>query len=71
MRAPDMFGRLLVGGIMALIGIQVFINLFAISGIIPLTGIPLPFFSSGGTSLIVLLFSIGIVLNVSKKVEAA
>ena len=56
---------------MALIGIQVFINLFAISGIIPLTGIPLPFFSSGGTSLIVLLFSIGIVLNVSKKVEAA
>ena len=70
MRAPDMFGRLLVGGIMALIGIQVFINLFAISGIIPLTGIPLPFFSSGGTSLIVLLFSIGIVLNVSKKVEA-
>ena len=40
MRAPDMFGRLLVGGIMALIGIQVFINLFAISGIIPLTGIP-------------------------------
>ena len=71
MRAPDMFGRLLVGGIMALIGIQVFINLFAISGIIPLTGIPLPFFSSGGTSLIVLLFSIGIVLNVSKKMEAA
>lgn len=67
MHAPDAFGRLLVGGIISLIGVQVFVNLFAIAGVIPLTGIPLPFFSSGGTSLIVLLFSVGIVLNVSKQ----
>jgi cell division protein FtsW len=65
--APDPFGKLLVGGITSLIGIQVFVNLFAIAAIIPLTGIPLPFFSSGGTSLIVLLSSIGIVLNVSRQ----
>ncbi len=70
-RAPDMFGRLLVGGIIALIGFQVFVNLFAMAALIPLTGIPLPFISSGGTSLIVLMFSMGIVLNVSKYGENA
>lgn len=64
--APDQFGKLLAGGIISLVGIQVFINLFAMAALIPLTGIPLPFISSGGTSLIVLLFSIGIVLNISK-----
>jgi cell division protein FtsW len=67
--APDMFGKLLVGGVIALIGFQVFVNLFAMAALIPLTGIPLPFISSGGTSLIVLLFSMGIVLNVSKYAE--
>jgi cell division protein FtsW len=69
-RAPDTFGRLLAGGIMSLIGIQVFVNLFAMAALIPLTGIPLPFISSGGTSLIVLLSSVGIVLNISKYVDS-
>lgn len=69
MAAPDTFGKLLVGGIVTLIGVQVFVNLFAIAALIPLTGIPLPFFSSGGTSLIVLLASVGIILNVSKQAE--
>ena len=45
MRAPDMFGRLLAGGIVALVGVQVFVNLFAMTAIIPLTGVPLPFIS--------------------------
>jgi cell division protein FtsW len=69
MLAPDMFGRLLVGGAMSLIGVQMFVNLFAMTKIIPLTGVPLPFISNGGTSLIVLLFSVGIVLNVSRQLE--
>jgi cell division protein FtsW len=68
-RAPDTFGRLLAGGIVALLGAQIFINLFAMVALIPLTGVPLPFISYGGTSLIVLLGSIGILLNVSRHVE--
>ena len=67
--APDPFGRLLVAGIMSLIAIQALINLLGVSGIIPFTGVPLPFISSGGTSLIVLLSAIGIVLNVSRQVN--
>lgn len=64
--APDEFGRLLAVGIVSWVVLQAFINMSAISGLIPLTGIPLPFISYGGTSLAVLLASIGILLNVSK-----
>jgi len=53
-------------GIVSWIVFQAFINMAAISGLIPLTGIPLPFISYGGTSLAVLLASIGILLNISK-----
>jgi cell division protein FtsW len=70
LRAEDMFGRLLAGGIMMLLGVQMFVNLFAMTAIIPLTGVPLPFISNGGTSLIVLLFSMGIVLNISRQSSA-
>jgi len=66
-RAPDMFGRLVAVGIVSWIFIQAMINIMAISGVIPLTGIPLPFISYGGTSLAVLLTSIGILLNISKQ----
>lgn len=65
--APDPFGRMLVVGIMSLIAIQALINLLGVSGIIPFTGVPLPFISSGGTSLIVLLSAMGIVLNISRQ----
>ena len=64
--APDDFGRLLAVGIVAWIVGQAFINISAISGLIPLTGVPLPLISYGGTSLAVLLASIGILLNISK-----
>ena len=64
--APDAFGKLLAVGIVSWIVFQAFINMGAISGLIPLTGIPLPFISYGGTSLAVLLGAIGILLNVSK-----
>lgn len=64
--APDSFGQLLAGGITLSITTQVFINIAAISGLFPLTGIPLPFISYGGTSLAVTLASVGILLNISR-----
>ncbi|MFZ2187866.1 MAG: putative lipid II flippase FtsW [Candidatus Moraniibacteriota bacterium] len=64
--APDEFGKLVAVGIVSWVVFQAFINMSAISGLIPLTGIPLPFISFGGTSLAVLLASIGILLNISK-----
>lgn len=65
-RAQDEFGKLLVVGIVSWIVFQALINISAIIGLIPLTGIPLPFISYGGTSLAVLLAAVGILLNVSK-----
>lgn len=65
--APDMFGRLIVVGVVAWIVFQSFINISAIIGLIPLTGIPLPLISYGGTSLAVILAGVGIVLNVSRQ----
>lgn len=64
--APDMFSRLLSLGIVILITAQSFINISAITGIIPLTGLPLAFMSHGGTSLFIMLLGIGIVLNISR-----
>lgn len=65
--APDLFGRLTASGITSWIAIQVFINLASMTSLIPLTGIPLPFLSYGGTNLIITLFSVGILLNISKQ----
>lgn len=62
----DEFGQLLAVGISALVAIQAFVNIGAIIGIIPLTGVTLPFVSYGGTSLIMLFVSVGILLNISK-----
>ena len=64
--APDDFGRLLACGIMFLIIFQVLINVSAIIGLLPLTGIPLSFVSYGGSALAVTLAEIGIVLNISR-----
>ena len=55
MKAPDMFGSLLAVGITALIGLQAIINIAVVTASIPVTGMPLPFFSYGGTALIILL----------------
>lgn len=67
MRAPDMFGSLLACGITALIGFQAIINIAVVTSSMPVTGIALPFFSYGGTSLIILLASVGILLNISRQ----
>jgi cell division protein FtsW len=68
--APDLFGMLLVVGIMSLIVTQVCLNIAAMLGIAPLSGLPLPFISHGGTALLALLASVGIVINVSKYQKA-
>ncbi|MBU1136792.1 putative lipid II flippase FtsW [Patescibacteria group bacterium] len=67
--APDKFGYLVVGGIIGWIFFQAFINIAAICGIIPLTGMPLPFVSYGGTALAVTLTAAGIVVNISKQTK--
>ncbi len=64
--STDDFGRYLVLGIISWIGIQTFMNIGAMVGIMPLTGVPLPFVSHGGTALMIGMAAVGIVVNVSK-----
>ena len=66
MNAPDMFGSLLAIGITALIGVQAVINIAVVTSSMPATGMPLPFFSYGGTALLIILCEIGILLNISR-----
>lgn len=68
-KAPDDFGRLVAIGITVWIITQALINISANLALIPLTGIPLPFISYGGTSLMVLLFSVGILMNISRQTK--
>ena len=68
--APDLFGMLLVIGIITVIIAQVFLNIAAMLALAPLSGLPLPFISHGGTALFATLAAVGIVLNVSKHQRA-
>lgn len=65
-RAPDSFGRLLGSGIVILIIIQAFVNIASMTGLIPMTGVPLSFVSKGGSALAITLMQIGVLLNISK-----
>src|ERR1035437_4067742 len=65
-RTPDLFSRLLVSGIVILITMQSFMHIASNIGVFPLTGVPLVFMSQGGTSLMIYLMAMGIVLNISK-----
>ncbi len=67
MRAPDMFSTLLVFGIVTQVGVQAFLNMMVVCDIIPNTGISLPFISYGGSSLIMLMAEMGIVLSISRQ----
>ncbi|MBX7112321.1 MAG: FtsW/RodA/SpoVE family cell cycle protein, partial [Dehalococcoidia bacterium] len=66
MRAPDRFGSLLATGVIAWIALQLLINVGGVTRSIPLTGIPLPFLSYGGSSLMALLTAVGVLLSVSR-----
>jgi cell division protein FtsW len=70
MNAADMMGSLIAAGITSLIACETIINVAVVTSTIPTTGMPLPFFSYGGTSLLFLLISIGILLNISKSSSA-
>ena len=61
-----MFGSLVAVGITSLIGLQAIINIAVVTSSMPVTGMPLPFFSYGVTSLLILLCSVGILLNISR-----
>lgn len=67
-KAPDFYGKLIATGITSWICFQAFLNMAAISGLMPLTGIPLPFISYGGSALLFSLASMGILVNISKHV---
>lgn len=66
MKAPDMFGSLLAIGVTTLVAVQAIINIAVVTASIPTTGMALPFFSYGGTVLVILLVSVGVLLNVSR-----
>ena len=70
-RAPDQFGALLAAGITSWVVFQAFLNLGAVIGVLPVTGVPLPFLSQGGSSLVVLMAATGILANVAKQGEMA
>ncbi|MGE4159888.1 MAG: FtsW/RodA/SpoVE family cell cycle protein, partial [Planctomycetota bacterium] len=66
-RPNDIHAKLLSGGVSAMIGSQVLINLFVITGLLPNKGLPLPFFSSGGTSLVATACMLGLVWKISRE----
>ena len=68
--ARDRFGALLVVGITTLTAVQVFLNISVVTNLIPTTGISLPFFSYGGTALMIQLAEMGIILSVSRQIPA-
>ena len=69
LHARDRFGSLMVVGVVTLIGLQTFLNIGVVTGLLPTTGISLPFFSYGGTALSIQLAEMGIVLSVSRQMK--
>lgn len=65
--ARDYEGKLIAGGIIGLLSIQAFLNLASIVALVPITGIPLPFISYGGSSLLITMISIGILINIGRQ----
>ncbi len=66
-RCPDMYGKLLAIGLTFILGFQAFLNMSVASSLLPVTGVTLPFISYGGTSVVVFLSMVGILLNISKQ----
>ena len=70
LRAPDRFGTFLALGLTTMIAVQAFVNISVVLGLMPTKGIPLPFISAGGSSLLINLLGMGILLNVSQHVSS-
>ena len=70
LKARDNYGMLLAVGVTTQIAVQVFFNIGVVTGMLPVTGISLPFFSSGGTSLLILFAELGMVMAVSRQIPA-
>ncbi len=66
-RCSDKFGALLAGGISCMIGVQFVLNIAVVTGLMPTTGLPLPVFSAGGTSVAIILGAVGILLSISRE----
>lgn len=69
MKSKDNFGQLLAAGIISFLAMQIIINLGSMTALLPLTGVPLPFVSYGGSALLIDMASIGILLNISKQMN--
>ena len=69
MRCKDRFGSLLAAGITSIIGMQAIINMAVVASIAPTTGQTLPFISAGGTSLVIFLCAVGVLLNISRNTQ--
>lgn len=70
-RAPDMYGRLLAIGIVSWLTVQALVNIGGVIGVVPITGVPLPFISSGGNAMVASLAAIGVLINISRSSDAA
>jgi cell division protein FtsW len=68
--APDRFGMLIAAGVTVWFGVQAFVNVGAVIGILPITGVPLPFVSYGGSSLVFSMIGAGLLLNVARQAQA-
>jgi cell division protein FtsW len=71
MQSPDRFGGLLALGLVAWVGAETLINVGAVVGVLPVTGIPLPFISFGGSSLVITMVAAGILINIARQSEGA
>lgn len=69
-RCKDPFGSMIAIGVGSMIGIQTFVNVGGVTGVLPLTGVPVPFVSSGGSSLVANLMAMGILANIASQVKA-
>lgn len=69
-RSTDSMARMICTGVATWIGLQTFVNIGGLSGLIPLTGVPIPFISYGGTSILLLSIALGVVANISKDVKS-
>ena len=69
MKAKDVYGSLLAVGITSVIAVQSLINIAVVTGSMPVTGVPLPFISYGGSALVINMAAMGILLNISRQTE--